>query len=106
MNFELELKKGNFLISECSHCKKITWPPSEFCNQCLGENSWRKCSGVGEIIEFSKKENTYFGVAEIENSIKIMGEIVSGSPEIGQKVNIIDCGIINDNYFFKMKVLD
>jgi hypothetical protein len=61
---------------------------------------------VGKIIEFSKKENTYFGVVEIENSIKIMGEIVSGSPEIGQQVNIIDCGIINDNYFFKMKVLD
>ncbi len=35
-----------------------------------------------------------------------MGEIVSESPEIGQQVNIIDCGIINDNYFFKMKVLD
>ncbi len=58
------------------------------------------------FIEFSKKENTYFGVAEIENSIKIMGEIVSESPEIGQQVNIIDCGIINDNYFFKMKVVD
>ncbi len=106
MNFELELKKGNFVISECNHCKKIVWPPSEFCDQCLGKNSWRKCSDIGKIIEFSKKENTYFCVAEIDNSIKIMGEIVSGIPKIDQQVRIVECGIKDKNYFFKMKILD
>jgi len=106
LNFELELKKGNFVISECNHCKKIVWPPSEFCDQCLGKNSWRKCSDIGKIIEFSKKENTYFCVAEIDNSIKIMGEIVSGIPKIDQQVRIVECGIENKNYFFKMKILD
>ncbi|MDH3610459.1 MAG: hypothetical protein OEM79_01710 [Nitrosopumilus sp.] len=106
MSFELELKKGNFLMSECDHCKKIVWPPSEWCNQCLCKNSWRKCNGKGKIIEFSKKETTYFCVAEIENSIKIIGEIISGTPKIGQNVVISDCGICDDNYFFKMKMLD
>ncbi len=106
MNFESELKKGNFLISECNHCKKIVWPSSEFCNQCLAKNSWRKCSRIGKIIEFSKQEETYFCVAVIENSIKIIGEITSGRPKIGKEVNIFDCGIVNDNYFFKMKVLN
>jgi len=106
MNFDSELKKGNFLISECNNCKKIVWPPSEFCNQCLNENSWRSCSKVGKIIEFSKKDKTYFCVVEMENSIKIIGEIVSGRPGIGKQVNIIECGIVNGDYFFKMKVLD
>jgi len=106
MNFELELKRGNFLLSECNHCKKIVWPPSEFCNQCLGKNSWRKCSNMGKILEFSKKENIYFCVAEIENSIKIIGEIVSGIPKIDQPIKIIDCGIVDNNYFFKIRVLD
>ncbi|MDH3677860.1 MAG: zinc ribbon domain-containing protein [Nitrosopumilus sp.] len=106
MNFESELKKGNFLISECPQCKKTTWPPSEFCNQCLGNNTWRKSSGMGIIIEFSKKENIYFCVAEIEDSIKIMGEIDSGVPEIGSQICIINCGITNGNYFFKLKLLD
>lgn len=106
MSFELELKKGNFLLSECDHCKKIVWPASELCNECLRKNSWRKCTGEGKIIEFSKKENTYFCVAEIENSIKILGEIISGTPKIGQRVIIIDCGIADDKYFFKMKLLD
>jgi uncharacterized OB-fold protein len=41
MNFETELKKGNLVISECNDCKQIVWPPSEFCNQCFNENSWR-----------------------------------------------------------------
>jgi len=106
MNFESELRSGNFLISECNLCKKIIWPSSEFCNQCLGRNSWRKCSRTGKIIEFSKYKETYFCVAVIENSIKLIGEITSGSPKIGKEVDIIDCGIVNDNYFFKMKVLD
>ena len=75
MNFESELRNGNFLISECNHCKKIVWPSSEFCNQCLGRNSWRKCSRTGKIIEFSKHKETYFCVVVIENSIKLIGEI-------------------------------
>ena len=32
-------------------------------------------------------------MAEIENSIKIMGEIISGIPKIGQTGKIVDCGI-------------
>jgi hypothetical protein len=42
----------------------------------------------------------------IENSIKIIGEIVSGIPNIGKQVNITKCGITNNDYFFKMDVLD
>ena len=106
MNFDSELRKGNFPLSECNHCKIIVWPPSEFCNQCLKENSWRECSRVGKIIEFSKKENIYFCVAKIENSIKIMGEIISGVPKIGGQIKIVDCGIANNNYFFKMIVAE
>jgi len=106
MNFESELKKGEFLISECIKCKKIVWPPSEFCNQCLGNNSWRKCSGLGKIIEYSKKEQTYFCVAKIEDSIKIMGEVISGTPKNGAQIKISDCGISDGNYFFKIRVID
>ena len=105
MNFEIELKKGNFIIPECNHCKIILWPPSEYCNQCFNENSWRKCSCTGKIIEFSKKENVYFCVAEIENSIRIMGEIVSGIPKNGGSVKVVDCGITKNNYFFKFSAI-
>lgn len=106
MNFETELKKGEFFISECPKCKKIVWPPSEFCNQCLDHNSWRKSSGKGKIIEYSKKENTYFCVAEIEDSIKIIGELISGKPKVGNQIKICDCGISNGNYFFKIENID
>jgi uncharacterized OB-fold protein len=105
LNFESELKKGNFIISECSKCKKIVWPPSEFCNLCLGNNSWRKSSGIGKIIEFSKRGNAYFCVAEIEETIRIMCDLVSEAPKIGDQIKIIKCGISNGNYFFKIKVI-
>ena len=39
MSFENELEKGQFCIPECLSCKKLVWPPSEFCDKCNGETS-------------------------------------------------------------------
>jgi uncharacterized OB-fold protein len=100
MNFESELKNGNFIVAECIHCQKIVWPPSEFCNQCFSEVFWRKALHEGKIVEFSKQNNDYFCLVEIENTIKIMGKISSGVPNVGQHVKIERCGIKNENYYF------
>ena len=105
MNFESELKKGNFIIAECLDCKKIIWPPSEFCNQCFREVSWRKGSREGKVIEFSKHDKDYFCLVEIENTIKIMGKISSGTPKVGQHVKIERCGIKDENYYFEMTLI-
>jgi len=105
MNFESELEKGNFIVAECMHCKKIVWPSSEFCNQCFKEVSWRKGSREGKIIEFSKQNNNYFCLVEIENTIKIIGAVLSGIPNIGQHVKIERCGIKDKNYYFEMSLI-
>ncbi|MFB5605735.1 MAG: Zn-ribbon domain-containing OB-fold protein [Nitrosarchaeum sp.] len=105
MNFESELKKGNFIISECKDCKKIVWPASEFCNRCFKEVFWRKASSEGKIIEFSKQNDTYFCIVEIENTIKIMGKILSGIPNIGENVKINRCGIKDGSHYFEMSMI-
>lgn len=99
MNFESELAKGKFMIPECSVCKKIVWPPTEFCDDCFGPVSLKKGEFEGKIIEFSKQNNDYFCVIEFENTIKIMAKM-SEIPEIGQMVKISKCGISNEGYFF------
>jgi uncharacterized OB-fold protein len=101
MNFEEQLRNGNFQIAECINCKKIVWPPSDFCNQCLNEVCWRKCSNEGKIIEFSKQNNFYFCLAEFENNIKIIGKISSGIPEKDKQVRLERCGIKDGKYFFE-----
>ena len=106
MNFESELKKWNLVISECIDCNKITWPPSAFCNQCLKQTSWRQCSSNGKIIEFSKQNDVFFAVVEFENSIRIIGKITSGTPEIGKSVKVTECGIAEDGYLLKIKVVE
>lgn len=106
MKFESELRKGNFFLSECSNCHKIVWPPSEYCDQCLQEVNWRKSSGIGKILEFSKQNQQIFCVAEIENSVRLMGEIISGTPEVGKSVVITDCNIEKEDHIVKMKVLE
>ena len=106
MKFESELKKGNFLLSECSNCQKIVWPPSEYCDNCLKEVNWKKSSGIGTILEYSKQNDRFFCVVEIDNSVRIMGQIISGIPDIGKRVTITDCKIENQNYVVNLAVLD
>ena len=106
MKFESELTKGHFFLSECPNCQKIVWPPSEYCDQCLQEVNWRKSSGLGKIIEFSKQNEQIFCVAEIENAVRLMGQIISGTPEIGRKVSIAECNIEKEDHVVKMKVVE
>ncbi len=105
MTFEDELRKGNFQVPECTNCKKIVWPPSDFCNQCFSDILWRKCSNEGKIIEFSKQNNHYFCLVEFENSVKVMGKISSsGIPDKDKQVRIDRCGMKNDDYFFEFSL--
>ena len=103
MKFDDELKKGNFIIPECTKCKKIVWPPSDFCSYCLGAINWKNTSKNGKIIEYSKKDHTFFCLAEFEGGIKIMGSLRSKDiPSEGQSVRIEKCSIRNGNYSFEM----
>tara|TARA_B100000029_G_scaffold475537_1_gene518858 strand:- start:1396 stop:1587 length:192 start_codon:yes stop_codon:yes gene_type:complete len=44
---------------------------------------------IGTIIEFSKKNSSYFGIIELREKIRVMGEIFSNSePKIGQNVKM------------------
>lgn len=101
MSFESELSKGQFTIPECLECKKMVWPPAEFCNDCFGQTHLKKGVFEGKIIEFSKQNETYFCMVEFENTIKIMAKIVK-TPKIDQIVQISKCGIVNGSYFFEV----
>ncbi|MBL7001530.1 MAG: hypothetical protein ISR80_02055 [Nitrosopumilus sp.] len=99
MSFDSELSKGKFCVPECIVCKKIIWPPTEFCNHCFGLVSLKNRDIEGKIIEFSRQNEDYFCVVEFEDTIKIMAKIQQ-PPNIGQIVKISKCGISNGNYFF------
>jgi len=106
MKFESELKKGNFSVSECTECKKIVWPPSDFCSSCFAKTNWRKASRTGKLLEYSKKQGMEFCVAEFEDVIKIIGTLIVGPnrPQIGQSVQLERCSIQDGNYNFEMSL--
>jgi uncharacterized protein len=99
MSFESELSKGKFSIPECTVCKKIVWPPTEFCDICYGAVSLKKGGFEGKIIEFSKQNEDFFCIVEFENMIRIMAKM-SQIPKLEQRVKISKCGIKDGNYFF------
>ena len=101
MNFESKLSEGVFCIPECIECKKIVWPPSEFCSHCFGRVSLKEEAFVGKIIEFSRQNVEYFCLVEFEKTIRIMAKTPK-IPEIGQSVKISKCGIHNGSYFFQV----
>ncbi len=99
MNFESELAQGKFYIPECTVCKKIVWPPTEFCDHCFGLTSLKKGDFEGKIIEFSRQNGEYFCLVEFEKTVRVLAKILK-IPKIGQTVKISKCGISNGNYFF------
>ncbi|HEV2193494.1 MAG TPA: zinc ribbon domain-containing protein [Nitrosopumilaceae archaeon] len=100
--FENELKNGKFVCSECPKCNKLVWPPSDFCNVCFGKVTWRQVSKKGKLIEFSKKDNTIFCIAEFEDTIRIMGELETSLkiPSIGQNLELVKCNYVDKEQFF------
>ena len=99
MSFEKELEKGQFCIPECTVCKKLVWPPSEFCDKCNGETALKKEKFEGKIIEFSRQNEEYFCMVEFCDSIRIMAKMTT-CPKKDQMVKILKCGIDKNNYFF------
>ena len=100
--FENELKEGNFVTSECHKCEKIVWPPSDYCDNCFGNVSWRKISENGEIIEWSKKGNDIFCISEFENTIRIIGKLDGKDKTIrsGKSVKLSNCSMNDKCKFF------
>ena len=105
MTFESELKKGNFVVSKCQSCG-IVWPPSDFCNRCLGVTVLEKTSTTGVILGFSRQDGKYFCLAEIDGSFGIVGRIMSGIPQMGRQVKIQRCGMRDGSPFFEMSILE
>ena len=99
MSFESELENGNFCIPECSNCKNIIWPPTDYCTKCFGEVSLKKGDFEGKIIEFSKKDQDFFCVVEFYDKIRIIAK-ASQTPKIGDSVKISKCGISDGSYSF------
>ena len=90
--FEEELKKNNFVCSECLKCKKLVWPSSDFCNSCFSPVTWKNMDRTAKLIEFSKRNDEIFCIAEFENNIRIMGRIQPTSYlKIGQSLRLVFC---------------
>ena len=104
MNFEEELSKGNFMLSKCSKCDQVIWPPNEICSKCFGNAKWEKCSEFGKLIEYSLKDGQIFCLAEFDR-VRIMGIINSTSePHVGQKIKLEKSSIHDGNYHFEMSL--
>lgn len=103
--FEQELKNNNFICSECPKCKKLVWPPSEYCNKCFGEVIWRQISRNATLLEYSSKNGEYFCMAELEGQIRIMGTITNVSElQIGENLILEKCDYDGSEKFtFKLK---
>ena len=104
--FESELKNGKFVCSECLKCNKLVWPPSDFCSSCFGKVNWRKVSTVATLVEFSKKDDTIFCIAEFEGAIRVMGSLETESEEIsiGQELILAKCDYDEtERFVFQLK---
>ena len=104
MSFESELKQGRFVISQCTKCNKVIWPPSEICSSCFSQASWKEGPNQGKIVEFSKKDGKIFCLVEFDSKIRFIGTLDETDAKIGQAVKIKQCSIEEGNYSFKLSL--
>ena len=91
--FERELKNNNFVCSWCTRCNKMVWPPSDLCNKCFGNVIWKSVSRKAKLIEFSRKDDEYFCMAEFDGGIRVMGTVESKTILcVGQPLILARCG--------------
>ncbi len=91
--FETGLKKGRFVVGQCSKCQKIAWPPNDFCSGCFGSLLWRDLKQPGTLLEHSQKDGRKFCIVEFERAVKIMGVLIEDvEPTIGQNIQLANCG--------------
>ena len=64
----------------------------------MGKTSLKEGEFQGKIIEFSKQNEDYFCIVEIEDSFRIMAKM-SNEPHIDQSVKISKCGIDKKLFF-------
>jgi uncharacterized OB-fold protein len=98
--FEDELKRNNFICSECPKCDRLVWPPSEFCNKCFGAVMWRPLSKKAVLVEYSSKDGKCFCMAEFENTVRVFGTIDGNSVLTpGQNLILKHCNFIKTPIF-------
>ena len=99
--FDEQLEQGIFQICYCKNCDRTIWPSKDICHICHKKTDWKKSINVGTIVEFSKKDSTYFGLIEIDNGIRVLGEISSSFiPKTGQSVRMKVSYNIKPHYSF------
>jgi hypothetical protein len=66
------------------------------------EVNWRRVSPNGKLIEWSKKNNSIFCIAEFENTIRVIGKLDSKNviPKPGQLLKFISCSLKDKPKFF------
>jgi hypothetical protein len=98
-SFESELRRGRFVVCQCTSCGKIVWPPNDSCSWCFGNVAVRDVQNYGTIVECSAKDGKKFCIAEFEGAIRIIGTISSTDPKPGQKIKIVSCGFDKQPWF-------
>lgn len=94
-----------FIVSECTRCKKINWPSLKYCKNCLNANILRSGNNKGKIIEYSKNEGGYFGIVEFEGQIRLICNLNQiKNPKISQKVTLKRIRKNNSNFSFEISL--
>lgn len=106
MTFESKQGRIDLPVSRCPACNVVVWPKSEFCSLCLGDTVRENGQTNGTILAFSSRNGSYFCVAEMGDSLRIVGRLGAGMPRIGQPVRLCGYGIRDGRYFFDLELAD
>lgn len=99
------LRGGVFCVTSCDSCRRTVWPPSRYCNACLGRTILRPYRARGVVLEFSSRQGAVFCVCRFGGELNLMGRMTSGECRVGMSVTISRCGMSDGKPVFEFSPL-
>ncbi|MFG1924338.1 bifunctional MaoC family dehydratase N-terminal/OB-fold nucleic acid binding domain-containing protein [Cryptosporangium sp. NPDC048952] len=91
--------KGELRIQRCEKCGVLRHPPGPFCRSCGSEFSgYLVASGRGTIFSYvvhhhppvpGRQTPYVVALVELEEGVRMLGELLDGRPEIGTPVSLV-----------------
>jgi len=100
LHWRLKKSKYNLVGTKCTNCNKVYFPPRTLCPDCRSKGKVEdyKFEGKGKILThtvirvapagFEKQAPYAVGIIELENGVKISGQIVGDITKIKTGMNV------------------
>lgn len=99
--FWMALQRGEFLMTQCAHCCRVSFPPKQFCPNCWSRDiTWRHASGRGRLYShtmihftpalFRAEAPLRVSIVDLEEGVRVAVRLLcDGPPRLDEEIVLV-----------------